>query len=93
MRPRPIYRKVGDANYILCYCPNCGHLQPVEDHGRDGCAACERLVPTGLTFEEASRQGKYMTRFERTPLENIPYNCRNESGTYMVRRPPLESSP
>ena len=34
-----------------------------------------------------------MTRFERTPLENIPYNCRNEVGTYMVRRPPLESSP
>lgn len=70
MRRKPIYRKVGDANYILCYCPKCGHLQPVEEHGRDGCAIC----------------------IERTPLENIPYSCRNELGTYMVRRPPLEES-
>jgi len=90
VRPRPIYGKIGDANTILCYCPDCGHLQYVEEHGIDGCDECARWVPSGLTFEEASKQGGSMVKLESTPLENIPYSCRNMAGTHMIKRPQLQ---
>ena len=87
MRARRIYKKDGDANLILCCCPECGHLAYVEEHGRDRCPKCREVRNTmewdfdrcGWVYEVT---GPY--------LENIPYNCRNMMGTHMVKRPSLE---
>ncbi len=70
---KTIHGKVpgGDANTILCYCPLCGYLKPVEEHGRDRCPTC-----LGNPY-----------------LENIPRDCQDMSGLYMVRKPPLEKPP
>jgi hypothetical protein len=74
---RRIHGKVGDANTILCYCPQCGKLQHVEEHGRDRCPKC-RVTCKG------QNAGPY--------LEGIPRDCRDMHGMYMVRKPLLEES-
>jgi hypothetical protein len=89
VRPKSIYRKSGDANLILCYCPECGKQGLVEEHGRTRCPDCYKARNT---MEWDNLRGGWVYEYSGPYLENIPYNCRNEAGTYMIRKPELEST-